>query len=220
MIAGERGGQARSKVALINGAGRGQGWPRRDCSRGRRKRGADRRTLRRGRAEREFAGNGRGRLDVGDASQWPAMEAGDNASWIDILINNAGSWNRASPCHLDSSVHRVIRVNQSSCRHQYVAPSIIARGAPIVNISSSPAGDPRAARMSVEVRNARPPKVAAPDWARTSPRNSIHLACLTPRCVNPVGQAHQYEPRLAAGRRQPKVALCAVPRCDDARTAR
>jgi 3alpha(or 20beta)-hydroxysteroid dehydrogenase len=139
-------GKLDGKVALITGAGRGQGLAE---ARLFRSEGAsvvltdvhfdDRASL-----EREFADNGLvGDHDVGDASHWQAIVEAARLRFggIDILINNAGI---VAPSvtivDLDLEMyHRVIRVNQIGplLGIKYVAPSIIARGGgAIVNISS------------------------------------------------------------------------------------
>ena len=139
-------GKLDGKVALITGAGRGQGLAE---ARLFRSEGAsvivtDVRFEDRASIEREFAeGSLVADLDVGEAEQWQAVveAAQQRFGGIDILINNAGI---VAPSvmivDLDLDLYqRVIRVNQIGplLGIKYVAPSIIARGGgAIVNISS------------------------------------------------------------------------------------
>jgi 3alpha(or 20beta)-hydroxysteroid dehydrogenase len=139
-------GKLEGKVALISGAGRGQGLAEARLFRAE---GADvvladvhyddRASI-----EAEFAQNGLVvDLDVGDAGQWQAVveRAQQRFGGIDVLINNAGIVApSATIIDLDLDLYaRVIRVNQIGplLGIKYVAPSIIARGGgAIVNISS------------------------------------------------------------------------------------
>jgi 3alpha(or 20beta)-hydroxysteroid dehydrogenase len=139
-------GKLEGKVALISGAGRGQGLAEARLF------GAegayvalgdvhydDRASL-----EHEFARNGLVfDLDVADAGQWQAIVDATRQRFggIDILINNAGVV-APSVTIIDLDIDdymRVIRVNQIGplLGIKYVAPSIIERGGgAIVNISS------------------------------------------------------------------------------------
>jgi 3alpha(or 20beta)-hydroxysteroid dehydrogenase len=139
-------GKLEGKVALITGAGRGQGLAeaRLFATEGARVVLTDVQYDDRPALEEEFSGNGLvGDLDVGDAGQWQAIveAARQRFGGIDILINNAGIVApSAAIIDLDLDLyHRVIRVNQVGplLGIKYVAPSIIERGGgAIVNISS------------------------------------------------------------------------------------
>jgi len=139
-------GKLEGKVALITGAGRGQGLAeaRLFATEGARVVLTDLHYDDRPALEQEFAGNGLvGDLDVGDAGQWQTIveAARQRFGGIDILINNAGIVApSAAIIDLDLDLyHRVIRVNQVGplLGIKYVAPSIIERGGgAIVNISS------------------------------------------------------------------------------------
>ena len=139
-------GKLEGKVALITGAGRGQGLAeaRLFHAEGADVVLADVRYDDRGSLEREFAQNGLVvDLDVGEASQWQAVveSARQRFGGIDVLINNAGIVApSASIIDLDLDLYaRVIRVNQIGplLGIKFVAPSIIDRGGgAIVNISS------------------------------------------------------------------------------------
>ena len=134
------------KVALITGAGRGQGLAeaRLFCAEGARVALADVHYDDRAAIEMEFSeGALVADLDVADAAQWQSVvaDATDRFGGIDILINNAGIVAPSIPIiDLDIEAYmRVIRVNQIGpmLGIKYVAPSIIARGGgAIVNISS------------------------------------------------------------------------------------
>jgi 3alpha(or 20beta)-hydroxysteroid dehydrogenase len=139
-------GKLEGKVALITGAGRGQGLAEARLFRAE---GADVVLADvhyddRGSLEREFAQNGLVvDLDVGEATQWQAVveSARQRFGGIDVLVNNAGIVApSASIIDLDLDLYaRVIRVNQIGplLGIKFVAPSIIARGGgAIVNISS------------------------------------------------------------------------------------
>ena len=139
-------GKLDGKVALITGAGRGQGLAE---ARLFRSEGAtvvvtDVHFDDRGSIEREFAADGLVTdLDVGDPGQWQAVVETVRRRFggVDVLINNAGI---VAPSvtivDLDLDLYqRVIRVNQIGplLGIKYVAPSMIARGGgAIVNISS------------------------------------------------------------------------------------
>jgi 3alpha(or 20beta)-hydroxysteroid dehydrogenase len=139
-------GKLDGKVALITGAGRGQGLAeaRLFTSEGASVVLADNRFEDRASIEREFAGTGLVvDLDVGDPEQWQAVVEATRQRFggSDVLINNAGIVApSATIIDLDLDLyHRVIRVNQIGplLGIKYVAPSIIARGGgAIVNISS------------------------------------------------------------------------------------
>ena len=139
-------GKLDGKVALITGAGRGQGLAeaRLFCAEGASVVLADVHYDERAPIEREFSDSGLvGDLDVGDANQWQAIVEAAQIRFggIDILINNAGIVAPSvSIIDLDLDLYqRVIRVNQIGplLGIKYVAPSIIARGGgAIVNISS------------------------------------------------------------------------------------
>jgi 3alpha(or 20beta)-hydroxysteroid dehydrogenase len=134
------------KIALITGAGRGQGLAE---ARLFREEGArvvladvhydDRRAI-----ETEFGADGLVLdLDVAEAEQWQSAvtDATGRFGGIDVLINNAGIVAPSIPIiDLDIETYmRVIRVNQIGpmLGIKHVAPSIIARGGgAIVNISS------------------------------------------------------------------------------------
>ena len=139
-------GKLDGKVALITGAGRGQGLceARLFVAEGAKVVLADVRYDDRTSIEHEFADDGLVvELDVADASQWQATveAARQRFGGIDILINNAGV---VAPSvtiiDLDLDMYkRVIGVNQIGplLGIKYVAPSIIERGGgAIVNISS------------------------------------------------------------------------------------
>ena len=139
-------GKLEGKVALITGAGRGQGLAEARLFRteGAGVIVADVHYDDRAAIEHEFAQDGIVvDLDVGDADQWQATveSARQRFGGIDVLINNAGVVApSATIVDLDLEVYaRVIRVNQIGplLGIKYVAPSIIARGGgAIVNISS------------------------------------------------------------------------------------
>ncbi len=134
------------KVALITGAGRGQGLAeaRLFCAEGARVVLSDVHYDDRAAIETEFSDVGLVLdLDVGDAAQWQSAVATATSRFggIDILINNAGIVAPSVPIvdvDLDAYMG-VIRVNQIGplLGIKYVAPSIIARGGgAIVNVSS------------------------------------------------------------------------------------
>ncbi|HUP72648.1 MAG TPA: SDR family oxidoreductase [Acidimicrobiales bacterium] len=134
------------KVALITGAGRGQGLAeaRLFRSEGASVVLADIRFDDRASIEQEFADTGLVvDLDVGEPEQWQAVveAARQRFGGIDVLINNAGIVApSAAIIDLDLDLYqRVIRVNQIGplLGIKFVAPSIIARGGgAIVNVSS------------------------------------------------------------------------------------
>jgi 3alpha(or 20beta)-hydroxysteroid dehydrogenase len=134
------------KVALVTGAGRGQGLAeaRLFCAEGARVVLGDVQYDERASIEREFDEHGLVLdLDVGDADQWRrAVDAATQRfGGIDILVNNAGIVAPSVPIiDLDLDLYmRVVRVNQLGplLGIKHVAPSIIARGGgAIVNISS------------------------------------------------------------------------------------
>jgi 3alpha(or 20beta)-hydroxysteroid dehydrogenase len=139
-------GKLDGKVALITGAGRGQGLSeaRLFNAEGAKVVLADVQYDDRSSIEDEFADGGLVvDLDVTDASQWQATVQATRQRFggIDILINNAGIVApSATIIDLDLDLYkRVIGVNQIGplLGIKYVAPSIIERGGgAIVNISS------------------------------------------------------------------------------------
>ena len=139
-------GKLEGKVAVITGAGRGQGLAeaRLFAAEGANVVLGDVRYDDRASVADEFANNGLVvDLDVADAGQWQAMvdQTQQRFGGIDILINNAGVV-APSVAIIDLDIEqymRVIRVNQIGplLGIKYVAPSIIERGGgAIVNISS------------------------------------------------------------------------------------
>jgi len=139
-------GKLDGKVAVISGAGRGQGLAeaRLFAAEGANVVLGDVRYDDRALTEKEFGHKGLVLdLDVADADQWQAMVAATRQRFggIDILINNAGVV-APSVAIIDLDIEqymRVIRVNQLGPLFgiKYVAPSIIERGGgAIVNISS------------------------------------------------------------------------------------
>jgi 3alpha(or 20beta)-hydroxysteroid dehydrogenase len=139
-------GKLEGKVAVITGAGRGQGLAeaRLFAAEGANVVLGDVRYDDRASVADEFANNGLVvDLDVADAGQWQAMvdQTRQRFGGIDILINNAGVV-APSVAIIDLDIEqymRVIRVNQIGplLGIKYVAPSIIERGGgAIVNISS------------------------------------------------------------------------------------
>jgi 3alpha(or 20beta)-hydroxysteroid dehydrogenase len=139
-------GKLAGKVALITGAGRGQGLAEARLFReeGARVVLADVRYDDRAALEKEFDADGLVTgLDVAEADQWQATVAAATQRFggIDVLVNNAGIVAPSIPIvDLDLDAYmRVIRVNQIGplLGIKHVAPSIIARGGgAIVNISS------------------------------------------------------------------------------------
>jgi 3alpha(or 20beta)-hydroxysteroid dehydrogenase len=139
-------GKLDGKVALITGAGRGQGLAEARLFReeGARVVLADVHYDDRAALEKEFDADGLvTALDVAESDQWQSTVAAATQRFggIDVLVNNAGIVAASIPIvDLDLDAYmRVIRVNQIGplLGIKHVAPSIIARGGgAIVNISS------------------------------------------------------------------------------------
>ena len=142
-------GKLEGKVAVITGAGRGQGLAeaRLFAAEGANVVLGDVRYDDRASVADEFANNGLVvDLDVADAGQWQAMvdQTRQRFGGIDILINNAGVV-APSVAIIDLDIEqymRVIRVNQIGplLGIKYVAPSIIERGGGAIVNTSSVAG--------------------------------------------------------------------------------